>query len=154
MKKIIVVHAFSGQHPHCSTLVRLSRIIERPPTRVFHSCLLPSTLFNGSAASYTSSRIWMPPLHQVDLVTFCGKSAVRAPFADGFLNQLLVTFIKCLFSSLLSVVQRFVPSIQILISNGLQTRALSKSFASVSLTHHCSFGLTIPEYSQTTAAHA
>ena len=96
MKKIIVVHACSGQNPHCSTFVRLSRIIERPPTRVFHSCLLPSTLFNGSAASYTSSRIWMPPLHQVDLVNLCGKSAARAPFADGFLNQLLVTFFQML----------------------------------------------------------
>ena len=96
MKKSIVVNAFSGQNPNRSTFVRLSRIIERPLTRVCHSCVLPSTVFNKSAASCTSSRIWMHPLHQVDLVNLCRKPAARAPFADGFLNQLLVTFFQML----------------------------------------------------------
>ena len=45
-----------ARHPNCSTFVRLSRIIERLPTRVFHSCPLPSTVFHESAASCTSSR--------------------------------------------------------------------------------------------------
>ena len=152
MKKNIVVNALSGQNPNCSTFVRLSRIIERPPTRVFHSCLLPSTVFNKSAASCTSSRIWMHPLHQVDLVTLCRKSVARAPFADGFLNQLLVTLFQMLLLQLAFCRSSIFPSIQTLISNGAQTQAHGKSFASVSLFHHCSFGLVLPEYSQTTAS--
>ena len=150
-----MVNALSlARHPNCSTFVRLSRIIERPPSRVFHSCLLPSTVFNESAASCTSSRIWMHSLHQIELVTLCRKSVARAPFADGFLNQLLVTFMQMLLLQLAFCRSFIFPSTQILILNGVQTRARPKSVASVSLTHHCSSGLIIPEYSQTTASYA
>ena len=149
-----MVNAFSGQNPNRSTFVRLSRIIGRPPTRVFHSCLLPSTVFNESAASCTSSRIWMHPLHQIDLVTLCRKSVARAPFADVFLNQLLVTLFQMLLLQLAFCRSFIFPSTQILISNGVQTQAHPKSVANVSLTHHCSFGLILPEFSQTTASRA
>ena len=154
MKKNIVVNAFSGQNPNRSTFVSQSRIIERPPTRVFHSCLLPSTVFNEPAASCTSSRIWMYPLHQVDLVTLCRKSVARAPHADGFLIQLLVTFLQMRRLLLALCRSSISPSIQILISNGVQTRAHPKSLVSGSLAHQCSLGLILPEYSQTTTSHA
>ena len=62
MYKNIVVNALSlARHPNCATFVRLSRIIERPPTRVFHSCLPPSTVFNESAASFMNLEASSPP---------------------------------------------------------------------------------------------
>ena len=75
-----------------------------------------------------------------DLVTLCRKPAAPAPWLMSFSTNFSCPSFNGIFSDLFSVVQQLFPSIQIPISSGVQSRALSKSFASVSRTHHCSFG--------------
>ena len=125
----------------------LSRIIERPPIRVF---LLLSPSFHALQRICSVIHLFKnmdassPPSRLGDLVQeVCCSCSICL-----WVTQLTSRDLLSNAFLLLAFYRPTIFPIKLFISNGVQTRALSKSFASVPLTHHCSFKLTLPEYSQ------